>query len=112
MKLKPVLFNVLIEMDGLDEDKYKKHGTLVIPEHIAEKEMNRAVAMVEFATVVELGPTAFREYDYEDRPNIKAGDRVMITLHCGQQKTIDGRPFRIIRDSDILATVLEENTNE
>lgn len=109
MKLKPVLFNILIEMDPINEDKFKKSGDLYIPENIAQKNIDRAASMVEIATVVEVGPASYKSYDHDVRPQITKGSRVMITLHCGQQKTIDGRAFRIIRDDDVLAVVLEED---
>jgi chaperonin GroES len=91
MKVKPLADRVLVK--ALEQDEVKKGG-IIIPDTAKEKPQE--------GEVIEIGPGRFE--DGKSIPmEVKKGDRVLYGKYSGTEVTIDGDPYMIMREADILA---------
>lgn len=98
--LRPVEFNVIVELDRVDE---KTAGGIILPGQKVER--NRLEETE--GTLVSLSPFAF---NYDEWPDDAAkpalGDRVYFARYAGiLTECADGRWVRIVKDKDVVATV-------
>jgi chaperonin GroES len=98
------------------------HTVLVKPEKIEDTDevIRRAKAAgiqvqldkreekaVEFGTVVQVGPTAFK--DYGRSPDIlKGGDYVTYAKYAGKEIKYGGDTYLILNDQDVIAKLTKE----
>jgi chaperonin GroES len=95
MNIKPLADRVLVK--ALEQEEVKKGG-IIIPDTAKEKPME--------GEVIEVGPG--RVEDGKNVPmEVKKGDRVLYGKYSGTEVSIDGDPFMIMRETDILA-ILEK----
>ena len=94
MVIKPCGFRVLVELERLEE---VSDGGIVIAR---ENKGRREQTGQETATVVALGPTAFKAYD-NGEPWCKIGDKVRIVRYSGNIIEDDNKFYSIINDNDI-----------
>ena len=95
--IKLLLHQVLV---SLDEPETKTASGIIIS--IDEKKERAAV---EYGTVVQVGPTAFKDYG-RDPSILKGGDRISLNRYAGKSiKDSDGKDFVIINDVDVLAII-------
>lgn len=97
MTIKLLLHTVLIK---LDEPEVKTASGIIIS--LDEKKERKAV---EYGTVVQVGPTAFKDYGRE--PSIlKGGDRVSLNRYSGKSVVDSNKEeYVIVNDVDILCVI-------
>jgi len=102
MKIIPTGHRVLVALKPIEETS--KGGIVITMEHNREREQR---AMTE-ATVVSLGPNAYKAFD-DGKPWCKKGDKVLVTKYCGEDREDPetGMMYRVVNDDDILA-ILED----
>lgn len=92
MKLKPLADRVVIEPI---EEEEKTPGGIIRPDTAKEKPQK--------GKVVAVGPGK-RDEDGRLIPlEVKAGDMVIFAKYAGDEVEIDGKEYKIMRESDILA---------
>jgi chaperonin GroES len=94
MKFRPLQDRVLlrrIEQEG------KTAGGIIIPDTAKEKPME--------AEVLAVGPGAYNEDGDRIQPDVKEGDRVLISKWAGTEIQIDGEELLVVKESDIMGIV-------
>lgn len=98
MAIQLILHQLLIDPDKAES---VTPGGIVIPELTLERERKA----VEYGTVLQVGPTAFKDYGRENDA-IKVGDRVCMIRYAGKEvRDTDGQKYIIINDVDILCII-------
>lgn len=82
--IQPVGTRVIVQRIEAEE----KQGGIILPESAKTKQ--------ETATVIAVG-------EGKDKPDIKAGDTVLIDKYAGQDVTLAGEEFTIVRFDDVVA---------
>jgi chaperonin GroES len=96
MKLKPLGNRVVVEPTEQEEITA---GGIVLPETAKEKPQK--------GKVISAGPGE-RDDDGKYIPmDVKAGDTVLFAKYSGTEIKVDGKKLLILRESDLLAIVLE-----
>jgi chaperonin GroES len=94
LKIKPLGDHVLVEPA---EEKEVKKGGIIIPDTAKEKPTEGIVRAV--------GPGK-KDDDGKVIPiEVKEGDRVLITKYGGTEVKLDGKDYKILNSSDLLAIV-------
>lgn len=89
MKVKPLADRVLVEAK---EAETKTASGLFIPDTAKEKPLQ--------GTVIAVGPGT-KDVTME----VKTGDTVLYSKYGGQEISVDGKDFLIMKQSDILAII-------
>ena len=89
MKVKPLSDRVLIQPNPAEE---KTAGGLIIPDTAKEKPLAGKVIVV--------GPGTS-----EVKMEVKVGDEVLYGKYAGQEISIDGTDYLIMKQNDILAII-------
>lgn len=104
MPIKPILHRILVKPDNL-EDKDEAFGNarragIIIPKSEKEREQ----AAIDSGTVLEVGPTAFKDFGAETPP-IKAGDHVVYAKYGGKVivDPVDNEKYVALNDEDVIA---------
>ncbi len=88
MKIKPMDDRVLIE--PMEEEEKTSSG-IIIPDTAKEKPR--------MGTVIAVGT------DEDLQEKVKEGDKVLFAKYGGEDITVDGKEYKIVSRSDILAVV-------
>jgi chaperonin GroES len=100
----PMEFNVVVELDPVEE---KTASGLYLP----ETKVNRDKLEAEEGTLVAVSPHAFTYADWpEGSRKPQVGDRVLIARFAGIQRDRDGTSLKIVKDKDIIAVVVDPET--
>ena len=94
MNIKPLSDRVVVK--PLEQDEVKQ-GSIIIPDTAKEKPMQGEVVAVGPGKVSDSGAAVAME--------VKKGDKVLYGKYAGQEGTVDGEDFLIMRESDILAII-------
>ncbi len=94
MNLTPLQDRVLVERVEAVE---KSAGGLYIPDTAKEKPQE--------GQVVAVGKGKRKEDGTVVGPDVKAGDRVLFSKYAGNDVTIDGKEYIIMREDDILGVL-------
>jgi len=78
------------------EETEQMRGGLFIPDTAKEKPMQ--------GEVIAVGPGRY-EKDKRVPMELKVGDKVLYGKYSGTEVTLDGDPFLILREADVLAVV-------
>ena len=101
MKVTPLYDRIVIRRIEKEE---KTAGGIIIPDKAAEKPNQGIVTAVGSGAPLDNGET---------RPlAVAVGDRVLFGKYAATEQTIDGEELLIVRESDILAIIEEQNTVE
>ncbi len=92
MGLQPLGDHVLIEVN---EERERVQGGIVLPESAGEKPTE--------GTVVSAGPGARRDDGKRVEMPVKQGDTVIFGKYAGTEVKVDGKEYKILGVSDILA---------
>ncbi|MGC8897747.1 MAG: co-chaperone GroES [Bacteroidota bacterium] len=87
MKLKPLDDRVLVEI--INEAEERTAGGIIIPDTAKEKPRTGIVAAV--------------GTDEDLREKVKEGDKILFAKYGGEEITMNGKEYRIVQRSDILA---------
>jgi chaperonin GroES len=91
MNVKPLADRVLVR--PLEAEETKKGG-IIIPDTAKEKPQE--------GEIMEVGPGRYEEGKVVPM-EVKKGDRVLYGKYSGTEVTIDGDPYMIMREADVLA---------
>lgn len=91
MTLKPLHDRVLVQRQ---ESSEKTSGGIIIPDTAKEKPAE--------GKVIAVGDGARKEDGTILPMNVKVGDRVLFTKWGGNEVTIDGKDYVIMKETDIL----------
>jgi len=79
------------------EDGDQIVGGIVIPDSAKEKPQR--------GTVLAVGLGRIREDGSRQQPDVKDGDAILFGKYSGQEITIDGDDYLIMREDDVLAII-------
>jgi chaperonin GroES len=80
------------------EESEQRRGSLFVPDTAKEKPQQ--------GEIIAAGPGKFDEKGGTRIPmDVKVGDKVLYGKYSGTEVTIDGQPYLILRESDVLAIV-------
>jgi co-chaperonin GroES (HSP10) len=104
--IKPILHRILVEQDSLEstDDTYRRAKAAGI--EVVGTEAQREQAAIDTGKVVEVGPTAFRDFGVDASP-IKEGDLVVFAKYGGKA-IIDPatkKKYIALNDEDIIAVL-------
>ncbi len=94
MAVKPLDDRVLVKQSEAEE---KTTGGIVLPDTAKEKPQR--------GKVVAVGPGKLLDSGKRSPITLKKGDEVFYGKYSGTEIKIDGDPYVILRDSDVLAVV-------
>ncbi len=94
---------VLLKMHAIKQEEQKSAGGIILSNEMQIKEEDS-----EKATVVQIGPTAFKELG-DGEAWVKVGDIVTIQRYSGKQITRGSDVYRVINDEDLLTIEDEED---
>ena len=97
MKFRPLHDRVVVER--IDAEG-KTAGGIIIPDTAKEKPQQ--------GTVVAVGPGGRDETGKLIPPDVKAGDRVLFGKWSGTELKLDGVEYLIMKESDIMGVLVEE----
>ena len=92
MRLVPVGDNVILKREESEE---RSAGGIVLPDTAQEKPARGRILAVGDGSPLANGSRA--------APMVAEGDRVLFGRYAGTEVEIDGEPFLILRESEILA---------
>jgi len=94
INLKPLGDRVLVEPV---EDKEVKKGGIIIPDTAKEKPIE--------SLVVAIGTGKTGDDGKKVIPEIKKGDRVLVSKYGGTEIKLEGKEYRLFNGEDILAVI-------
>jgi chaperonin GroES len=94
MKIQPLEDRVVIEVL---EAESKTKGGILLPDTAQEKPQQGKVVAVGPGRTLDSGELA--------KPSVKKGDVVVFAKYGGSEIEVDGKEYKILRESDILAVV-------
>ena len=93
MHLRPLHDRIIVRR--LDEDSTQRIGAIVIPDSAREKPLR--------GTILAAGLGKSTD-DGERRPlDVKAGDTILFGKYSGQEVSVDGIDYLIMKEDDVLA---------
>lgn len=94
VKFQPLQDRVLVQRI---ETESKVKGGLVLPDSAKKKQ--------ETAKVIAIGPGKKDQSGKLMPIGVKPGETILMDKYSGQDVTVNGEEFVVVRDSDIIATV-------
>ena len=94
LKIKPLADRVVVQADEAEE---KSEGGIILPDTVQEKPQK--------GTIVALGAGRISDNGELIKPEVKVGDKVLYGKYSGNEISISGVEYLIMRESDILAVV-------
>ena len=95
-KLRPLDDRVVVEPVEAEE---RTAGGIVLPDAAKEKP--------QLGTVVAIGPGKLLDSGKRGELSVAVGDKVYFAKYGGVEQELDGRDVKILRESDILAKVVD-----
>ena len=92
MNVRPLNDRILVKRI---EAKKKKKGSIIVPDTAKEKPQEGEVVAIGNGRVLDDGTLV--------PPEVKKGDRVLFGKYAGNEITIEGQEFLILREDDVLA---------
>lgn len=106
MAIKPILHRILVKPDNVEDkdDNYaaaRRAGIVVV-----EAERKREQAAIDSGVVVEIGPTAFKDFGLSEAP-FKVGDLVVYAKYGGKaiEDPVTKENFVALNDEDVIAII-------
>jgi chaperonin GroES len=94
VKIKPLADRVVIKPSPAEE---KSRGGIILPDTAKEKPV--------VGDVVAVGPGKVTDDGKTVKPEVKVGDMVLYGKYSGNEVTIEGDDYLIMREADIFAIV-------
>ena len=106
--LEAIGHRIIVEPDPVDNERDLGDGRKL--EIVVDENKESAAQIV--GTVVQIGPTAWRDFnkDYTNEPWAEIGDKVMYSRYGGKrvQDPENYKEYVILNDEDILCKVIKE----
>lgn len=94
LKIKPLADRVVVQADEAEE---KSEGGIILPDTVQEKPQK--------GTIVALGAGRISDNGELIKPEVKVGDKVLYGKYSGNEISVNGVEYLIMRESDILAVI-------
>ncbi len=94
LKIKPLADRVVVQPDAAEE---KSEGGIILPDTVQEKPQK--------GKIVALGAGKISDSGELIKPEVKVGDKVLYGKYSGNEITLGGEEYLIMRESDILAVI-------
>ena len=94
MKLIPIEDRVLVKVL---EGEEKTASGIIIPENAKEKPLEGEVIAVGNGRLLDSGERS--------KPDVKVGDRILISKYAGSEVKVNGQEHLILREDDILGVI-------
>ena len=94
MHVRPLHDRILVQR--LDEGE-QHAGGIIIPDSAKEKPQR--------GTVIAAGNGRVNDTGERVTPDVKAGDTILVGKYSGQEITLDGVEYLIMKEDDVLATL-------
>lgn len=94
LKIKPLADRVVVQPDAAEE---KSEGGIILPDTVQEKPQK--------GKIVALGAGKTSDSGELIKPEVKVGDKVLYGKYSGNEISLDGEEYLIMRESDILAVI-------
>jgi chaperonin GroES len=94
MNIRPLHDRILIQR--LDEGE-QRVGGIIVPDTAKEKPQQ--------GKVIAAGAGKVRDDGTHQRPDVKAGDRILFGKYSGQEVRLDGEDYLIMREEDVLGVI-------
>jgi chaperonin GroES len=79
------------------EEGEQKVGGIIIPDTAKEKPQQ--------GTVIAAGTGKVTDDGTRQRPDVRAGDRILFGKYAGQEITLDGEDYLIMREDEVLGVI-------
>jgi chaperonin GroES len=79
------------------EEGEQQVGRIIIPDTAKEKPQQ--------GTVIAAGTGKVKDDGTRQRPDVKAGDRILFGKYSGQEITLDGEDYLIMREDEVLGVI-------
>ncbi len=96
MNLRPLEDRVVIEPKAAEE---KTAGGIVLPDAAQEKPQR--------GTVIAVGPGRLLDSGERGQLSVGKGDEVIYGRYAGSEVEVNGKDYKIMRESDILAKIVK-----
>ena len=93
MHLRPLHDRIIVRR--LDDDSTRRVGGIIIPDSAQEKPLR--------GTVLTAGVGKSNDVGERVPMDVKAGDTILFGKHSGQEVTVDGVDYLIMKEDDVLA---------
>ena len=93
MQLRPLHDRIIVRR--LDEDSTQRIGGIIIPDSAKEKPLR--------GTVLAAGVGKSNDEGERVPMDVKAGDTILFGKYSGQEVTVDGIDYLIMKEDDVLA---------
>ena len=94
LKIKPLADRVVVQPDAAEE---KSEGGIILPDTVQEKPQK--------GKIVALGAGKISDSGELIKPEVKVDDKVLYGKYSGNEITLGGEEYLIMRESDILAVI-------
>jgi chaperonin GroES len=94
VNLKPIHDKIVIERTEAEE---KTAGGIVLPDTAKDKPQQ--------GTVIAVGPGKVNDNGSRKEPDVKVGDRIIFSSYAGTEVKVEGKPYLILSESEVLAVV-------
>ncbi len=101
MNVRPLHDRLIIQR--LEEGE-QKVGGIIIPDTAKEKPQQ--------GQVIAAGIGKVKDGGTRQRPDVKAGDRILFGKYAGQEIKLDGEEFLIMREDEVLAVLDDAETKK
>lgn len=103
MAIKPILHRILVKQDKLEDKDETFKAARALGIVIADQEQKREQAAIDTGVVIEVGPTAFKDFGL-DEPPIKVGQTIVYARYGGKA-IVDPETketFVALNDEDVI----------
>lgn len=94
LKIKPLADRVVVQADEAED---KSEGGIILPDTAQEKPQK--------GTIIAVGAGRISDNGELIKPEVKVGDKVLYGKYSGNEISVGGVEYLIMRESDILAVV-------
>ena len=94
MKIRPLQDRILVKRVEAEE---KTASGIIIPENAKEKPLEGEVIAVGNGRMLDSGERT--------KPDVKVGDRILISKYAGSEVKVNGQEHLILREDDILGVI-------
>ena len=109
MAIKPILHRIIVLPDNIEEKDEHFKRAKEVGLIVARNEREREQAAIDTGKVVDIGPTAFKDFGAE-APPIAVGDYVVYARYAGKaiEDPEDKVKYVALNDEDVIAVITQK----